>query len=163
MNEEKCFDFRYQYIETGRFDYDRNKTIEAMRKLSQRIPDDVLDNLPPLTVFAPSTALLGHVMPSGTGVCLFLYLAPSLERKSQSEVDFTVAHEFAHVVLEHYKPGATTIPPDAVVQRHEHAPSERDADGLAESWGFARPKARRRENDVSGDLCLHKTTIRRMI
>ena len=42
-NEERWFDFHYQYIETGWFDYDRHKTIEAMRKLSERLPEDVLD------------------------------------------------------------------------------------------------------------------------
>jgi hypothetical protein len=94
-NDERWLDFRYQYIETGWFDYDRCKTIEAMWKLSQRIPHDVLNDLPPLTVFAPSSALLGHVVPVGTGNCVFLYLAPKLEGKSQREVDFTVAHEFA--------------------------------------------------------------------
>src|SRR5450759_3565215 len=132
-NAERWIDFRYQYIETGWFDYDRSKTIEAMRKLSERIPDDVLNDLPPLTVFAPSTALLGHVTPFGTGDRLFLYLAPKLEGKSQHEVDFTVAHEFAHIVLGHYKPGATTHTAGAVVEKHEDAPTEQDADHLAES------------------------------
>ncbi|MGA8150901.1 MAG: hypothetical protein WB952_08125 [Terriglobales bacterium] len=137
MNSDERWDsFRYDYIETGWFDYDRHKTIAAMRKLSERIPDDVLENLPPLTVFAPSAALLGHVLPHGTGDSIFVYLSPRLERASQAEVDFTVAHEFAHIVLGHYKPGATDHPPDVVVQRHEDVPSEQDADRLAESWGF---------------------------
>jgi hypothetical protein len=58
-DDERWCDFRYQYIETGWFDYDRHKTIEAMRKLAERIPEEVLDVLPPLTVFAPSRAILG--------------------------------------------------------------------------------------------------------
>ena len=138
-NDERWLDFRYQYVETGWFDYDRHKTIEAMRKLSERIPDDVLDNLPSLIVFAPSAAKLGEMKPFGLGDRLFVYLAPRLEKKSQREVDFTVAHEFAHIALGHYKPGATSHPHGAIVQNHEDAPSEHDADELAQSWGFAKP------------------------
>jgi hypothetical protein len=48
LTNERWFDFCYQYIEMGWFDYDRHKTIEAMRMLAKIIPDDVLDNLPPL-------------------------------------------------------------------------------------------------------------------
>ena len=148
-DEEKWLEFRYQYIETGWFDYDRRKTIEAMRKLSMRVPEDVLDGLPSLTVFAPSVALLGHVLPHGTGDSIFVYLSPWLERKAQAEVDFTVAHEFAHIALEHYKPGATALAPGAVVQKHDDAPSEQAADGLAEKWGFARPKVRGRKRGTT--------------
>jgi hypothetical protein len=36
-------------------------------------------------------------MPSApSGEDAFIYLGPSLERESQAQVDFTVAHEFAH-------------------------------------------------------------------
>jgi hypothetical protein len=144
-NEERWFDFHYQHIETGWFDYDRHKTIEAMRKLSERLPEDVLDRLPPLVVFAPSAAKLGEVIPFGLGDRLLLYLSHGLEGKLQSEVDFTVAHEFAHVSLGHQQPGATTVPPDAVVRSHEDVPSEQDAERLAESWGFALPKIGRQQ------------------
>lgn len=141
MSSDECWlDFRYQFIETGWFDYDRRKTIEAMRKLSERVPVDVLDNLPSLTVFAPSAAKLGEVFPRGAGDSIFVYLSPRLERKSQAEVDFTVAHEFAHVVL---RDAGSTIPPGMVVRNHGDAPSEKAADRLAESWGFAHPKTRR--------------------
>jgi hypothetical protein len=148
LTEERWFDFRYQYIETGRFDYDRHKTIEAMRKLAERIPDDVLDGLDnrtPLVVFAPSAAKLGELKPFGLGDRMFLYLSPRLEKLPQREVDFTVAHEFAHVALGHYKPGATAHPAGAVIERHEDAPTEQDADRLAESWGFPRPKRAKRK------------------
>jgi IrrE N-terminal-like domain len=125
--------------------YDRDKTIETMQKLSERLPEDVLYSLPPLVVFAPSAAKLGEVKPFGLGERLLLYLSPRLEAKPQSEVDFTVAHEFAHVSLGHQQPGATRVPPDTVVQSHEDVPSEQDADRLAESWGFALPKVGRRQ------------------
>jgi hypothetical protein len=81
-NDERWLEFRYQYIEMGWFDYDRCKTIEAMRKLSKCVPEEVLDNLPSLTVFAPSAALLGHALPCGTGDSIFVYLSPRLESKS---------------------------------------------------------------------------------
>jgi hypothetical protein len=128
-HDERWYNFRYQFIETGWFDYDRDKTIEAMRKLAERIPEDVVDNLPPLTVFAPSTVLLGRVFPmlaSVTPGSVFLYLGPRLETLSQKEVDFTVAHEFAHVALRHYKPGAGTHPPVVLIKRHQDVPTERD-------------------------------------
>jgi hypothetical protein len=144
-NDERWFDFRYQYIETGWFDYDRYKTIEAMQKLSKRLPDDVRDSLPPLVVFAPSAAKLGEVKPFGLGDRLLLYLSPRLEAKPQSEVDFTVAHEFAHVSLGHHRPDGTTVPSDAIVHSHEDVPSEQETDRLAESWGFALPKIGRRQ------------------
>jgi hypothetical protein len=71
-NDERWLYFRYQYIETGWFDYDRYKTIEAMQKLSERLPEDVLYSLPPLVVFAPSAAKLGEVKPFGLGDRLLL-------------------------------------------------------------------------------------------
>lgn len=140
-DDEKWLEFRYQFIETGWFDYDRHKTIEAMQQICERVPQEVIDDLPPLTLFAPSAALFGRVFPFGGGNALFVYLAPNLERKSQREVDFTVAHEFAHVVLGHYKSDATIIPADAVVRSRGDVPSEKEANRLAESWGF--PKAER--------------------
>lgn len=43
------------------------RRVKQMRKLCELVPNEVLDNLPPLTVFAPSSALLGHVLTFGTG------------------------------------------------------------------------------------------------
>jgi len=148
--EERWFAFRYQYVETGWFDYDRHKTIEAMRMLAKVIPDDVLDNLPPLWVFAPSVAKLGEVSPFGPGRDhVFIYLSPLLEKKSQREVNYVAAHEFAHVALGHYKPGAMVHPAGAVIERHADFPTEQDADRLAESWGFHRtPTAQARASAV---------------
>jgi hypothetical protein len=151
-DDERWIDFRYQYIETGWFDYDRSQTIEAMQKLAELIPDDVLESLPPLVVFAPSAAKLGEVKPFGLGDRLLIYLSPRLEALAQEEVDFTVAHEFAHVALGHYKSVVGTIPHDAVWEKHEDAPTERDTDHLIESWGVARPeasaRAKRRKNSM---------------
>jgi hypothetical protein len=84
-------------------------------------------------------------------VCCFC-LSPRLEAKPKSEVDFTVAHEFAHVALGHQQRGSTAVPPDAVVQSHEDVPSGHDADRLAESWGFCAPQSRAAatEKEMSG-------------
>lgn len=142
--DERWFNFRYQYIETGWFNYDRHKTIEAMRKVSKRLPDAVLDELPAFVVFAPSPRLLGELKPFGLGDRLFLYLSPRLEKMSQKEVDFTVAHEFAHIVLGHYKQGIT-MTPGAPVKSHEEVPAEIATDKLAESWGFQRPQVQARD------------------
>src|ERR1700687_4067174 len=76
---------------------------------------------------------------------VFVYLSPFLEKKSQREVNYTVAHEFAHVALGHYKPGAMGHPAGAVIERHEDAPTEQDADRLTESWGFPCPKPAKRK------------------
>lgn len=112
-----------------------------MQKLSERLPEDVLYSLPPLVVFAPSATKLGEVKPFGLGDRLLLYLSPRLEAKPQSEVDFTVAHEFAHISPGHHQAGATAVPPDAVVQNYEDVPSEQDTDRLAESWVLRSPKS----------------------
>ena len=56
------------------------------------------------------------------------------------KVDFTVAHESAHIVLGHYTLGATAHPAVLPPHSHEEAPSEQQADSLAESWGFKKPK-----------------------
>ena len=107
-----------------------------MEQLAKRIPDDVLENFPPLVVFAPSAAKLGELKRFGLGDRFLIYLSPRLEALSQEEVDLTVAHEFAHVALGHYKPIVGTNPPDAVWEKHKDAPIEKDTDRLTESWGF---------------------------
>jgi hypothetical protein len=142
-SSEKWSFFAYEYIQTGWFDYDREKTITAMRKLAEQIPQEVLDDLPPFVVFAPSASKLGELKPFSLAGRMFLYLAPSLEKKPQRDVDFTVAHEFAHIVLGHYKPGASAVIPGEA-RKHEDVPSEKDADQMVESWGFLNPGHTRR-------------------
>src|SRR5271155_2218845 len=86
----------------------RPKTAKALIKLSERIPDSVVNDLPRIIVFAPNPLDYGLCIPLMTGAPngadAFIYLAPSLERQSQSDVDFTVAHEFAHAALRHHEP-----------------------------------------------------------
>lgn len=138
-------DFCYRYIDLSWFDGDRCKTLAAMKKLWERVPQDDLDKLPGfLIVFAPAISNLGEAFP----LSLFgpeeaprgalIYLSPLLEEMSQEEVDSTVAHEFAHLVLGCYRPDYTRNirPVGAELKTPGDLPSERDADALISSWGF---------------------------
>ncbi len=139
-------DFRYEYIEqhsefgTGFLCGDRTKTIKAMRHLWQRIPPRDLDRLPfHVAIIAPCslgcvypwynmpTDVRGQVMPG-----VLIYLSPEMEKKSQNEVDFIVAHEFAHAILHD---------PRKPVSKEKAIPEfgrirEREADALIAKWGF---------------------------
>src|SRR6266566_9083152 len=120
----------YQFFDTGWFDpNDRPKTALAMQHLIERVPDDVFNTLDVL-VFAPSPNIYGQVYPGTLSSKTFIYLAPSLEEQSQQEVDFTVAHEFAHAYLNHEQAARN---PSAI---------EDDADALVETWGFTIPARR---------------------
>ena len=69
-----------------------------------------------------------HAHPGGK----LLYFSPLLLNAPQEEIRFTIAHEVAHVVLSHtddYSPNS----------RDTGERQERDADSLAEHWGFKRP------------------------
>jgi hypothetical protein len=139
-------DFKYRFIETGWFDYGRAKTLVAMQKLWERVPQEDLDNLPAdLIVFAPATYILGEVFPLSLGGeseeetrGALVYLSPQLERKSQAEVDSTVAHEFAHLVLGSHRSDYTrnTYPQGAEFKTQGDVPSEQDADRLISDWGY---------------------------
>jgi hypothetical protein len=144
VKEEAWIDFCYQFIETGSVDYDRAKTIAAMKTLCERVPQEDLDKLPgSLIVFAPSTDKLGEVFPlrmpvSEEEACgVIIYLSPELESKSQEEVDRTVAHEFAHVVLGCYRSDYTRKRSQGVdFETQGDVPSEQDADALIGRWGY---------------------------
>ena len=133
----------YEYLDTGWVDHDRTKTIKAMRRCFEQIPEAVWDEMPRVMVFAPSADISGQVFPfapreSGA----MIYLSPALERKSQAYVDFTVAHEFAHVVRGHFLPdnNETKLTLDQLksMSNRKDVPSEISTDELAESWGFKR-------------------------
>ena len=86
------------------------------------------------TVLMPSA-------PSGEGA--FIYLAPSLERESQAQVDFTVAHEFAHALLRHHLPGNDSLSKKELKAGYLNWNSEKAADKLAKQWGFTLPAYRK--------------------
>jgi len=120
----------YQFFDTGWFDpNDRPETALAMQHLIERVPDDVLDALD-VTVFAPGPHLNGQVYPGTPSSKTFIYLAPRLEDLPQQEVDFVVAHEFAHAYLNHEQAAQN---PSTI---------EDEANALAETWGFIIPARR---------------------
>jgi hypothetical protein len=132
-------DFCYSFVDPGLFDYDRAKTVSAMKTLWERAPQDDMDKVAGVLVFAPSVGTLGeaHTFAPIPGAQIrWIYLSPMLESKTLAEVDAIVAHEFAYVVLGHGLPGSTdgVVPPG--VTRHADLPHERDADALISRWGF---------------------------
>ena len=101
------------------------KRCQALTLLYRTIPD-VLDRTPVTAIFAPDAGGL-YTQPADAEV--IIYLAPELEIESQEQVNFTVAHEFAHVVLSH-----SFLCWDAKQGQSE----EQAADALARKWGFER-------------------------
>lgn len=144
--EEDWGVFCDRFIDATWFDLGRNKTLVAMRKIWERVPQHDLEKLPSfLIVFAPFTGNLGEVFPlalfdrneAPRGV--LIYLSPGLEKKRQEEVDSVVAHEFSHAVLGCYRSDYTSssiCPQGVELKNPGDRPSERDADALARRWGF---------------------------
>ena len=102
------------------------KRLLALETLYRKIPD-VLDQTPRTAIFAPTTGGLCTGVPDAE---VMVYLSSELEIESHEQVIFTVAHEFAHVVLKH---SPLCWNPDQS-KRDEQA-----ADDLANEWGFERP------------------------
>lgn len=128
----------------------RPKTAKALCRLAERIPDSVVNDLPRIVVFAPNPRDYGLCIPlmagEPNGADAFVYLAPSLERQSQSDVDFTVAHEFAHAALRHHEPESLmTFSIDEAKKGYLNLNSEVAADELVAAWGYEIPKRRRRK------------------
>lgn len=107
--QERWEGFLYSFVETGWFDHeDRPKTMTAMREVFEKIPSEIWDEMPNLLLFAPAPGIRGQVYPqlNGDGIpTALVYLSPELESEDseQAEVNFTVAHELAHVFLGHYQ------------------------------------------------------------
>jgi hypothetical protein len=111
---------------------ERPKLTQAIKLLCERMPQDVFDNLPQVTLFAPAQWKRGeaiHTVPSYDKDAAMVYIAPHLEKMSQAGNDFTLAHEFAHVVLKHHL---------LLVE------SEESADKLASQWGYKIPSYRKK-------------------
>jgi hypothetical protein len=125
--------FGIQYMEDGYSDWeDRIKTAEAMKRLCERVPSEVFEHHYDVTFFAPAPWKNGQVYPRGFGGSnAVIYLSPTLEGLPQEEVDFIVAHEFAHANLGHdnYFGNIDSI--------------EDEADALAAKWGFVVPERRK--------------------
>jgi hypothetical protein len=116
------------------------KRFESVRHIHKKIGWDILNALPLMTICAPDLNHSGRVY-QNTPTGLFVYLSPNLEFESQRTVDFTVAHEIAHVALGHHEPGNEQMSLDA--SRHRDRPAELAADALAQSWGFSSTKRSR--------------------
>ena len=128
------------FIDSRYCDLDvRPKTAKALIKLAERIPDNIVSDLPRIVVFAPNPDDYGSctpLMPSNSsGEDALIYLAPLLERRSQTEVDFTVAHEFAHAALRHHEPESLmTFSIDEAKKDYLNLNSEVAADELVAAW-----------------------------
>jgi hypothetical protein len=84
-------------------------------------------------IFAPNR-LFGQCLDlraDDEGIVL-VYLSPDLANNPTDRVRYTIAHEFAHVVLDHSEDPC----PDAATVGETN---ERKADELAAQWGFPRP------------------------
>jgi hypothetical protein len=103
------------------------KRCRALELLYRTIPD-VLDQTPRTAIFAPDAGGLYTGSPFAE---VMVYLSPELELESQEQVNFTVAHEFAHVVLKH---SLLCWNPD------QGKKDEQASDDLAKEWGFERPE-----------------------
>ena len=110
----------------------------------------MINALPRIVVFAPNPQDYGLCIPltagDQNGYDAFIYLAPSLERQPQIDVDFTVAHEFAHASLRHHEPeNLMTLSMDEAKKGYLNWNSEVAADQLVAEWRYKIPKRRNRK------------------
>jgi len=97
------------------------KVLKALKKVAPHVPNLTTK----LFILTPEKDTLGSVF-RYDGITMYLH--PTLYRSAQYEIEFTIAHEFAHIVLEHLKkPAGRRV--------------EREADALARKWGFDTPIA----------------------
>jgi len=122
----------------------RPKVVKAFQKLCLLLPDKVWLDAPSIRFFAPDSWHHGMCtqIPTSDPETAFIYLAPSLERAPQAEVDFTVAHEFAHAVLGHHRDNQALTPKE-VKEGYLSFNHEKAADRLAKKWGFTIPEYRK--------------------
>jgi len=117
------------FEDTGWFEKSRKQTRRALRKVVPKLPDSAIpDNL---LVFAPASNLMGMVWKSNYSTDHYMYLDWQVETDTFEEAVFTVAHEFAHLELQH---------PTRRTEGKKHMKQhEFEADALAEHWGFKKP------------------------
>jgi IrrE N-terminal-like domain len=124
----KWAEFKRRYLigKKGWFAKGRPKTLRALKKVVAKIPSSAFPQN--LVIFAPGSDLYGQTWVSSYPYLRYMYLALRLEDETPEEVEFTIAHEFAHIYLHH---GARATPDNQ---------AEFEADNLAEHWGFKKPK-----------------------
>jgi hypothetical protein len=99
-----------------------------------------------VALFAIDPKFRGHVLDRRSFSGPILYLSPQLLSRPENEIRGTIAHEFAHVALNHMDPEESAHA--QLAKSHEEivneATSDEDAaDRLAESWGFKLPQSYR--------------------
>jgi len=121
--------------------------LRRSNRYSDRLPDKIFNGCPRICFFAPAPGIFGACtvrMPSAPpGEDAFIYLAPSLERQSQAQVDFTVAHEFAHALLRHHLPGKDGLTTKELRAGYLNWNPEEAVNKLALEWGFTLPAYRK--------------------
>lgn len=119
----------------------RPKLLSAILTLVTRVPRETLEELPHLVFIAPEKWQRGICMPAPTNVdAALLYFSPDLERMSQEQNDFTLAHEVAHASLGHYRP--EWLMSHQNTGTYHDVPQEQQADALVASWGYKIPAYR---------------------
>jgi hypothetical protein len=147
--QERWEGFLDSYVAPDWFDHDeRPKTMTAMREVFEKIPSEVWDEMPNLILVAPAPGIRGQVFPEldgGGPPIVFVYLSPELENKrvKQADVDFTVAHELAHVYLGHHQINNRDVRAIKTTDTYLNCQPEQKADALVKSWGFVIPEYRR--------------------
>jgi Zn-dependent protease with chaperone function len=137
------------FTDSSYFDRDaRPKSVKALLTLCERLPDEIINEWPRIVVFAPDpndrASCVGLMPSEPDSGDTFIYLAPLLEELEQAEVDFTVAHEFAHAALRHHLPENMGLSIEEAQKGYLNWDSEIAADKLAQGWGFTIPESRKR-------------------
>jgi hypothetical protein len=86
-------------------------------------------NIPTTALLCPSEATAGEVYSRPFGDKIVLFLSPRLEFDSEEAATFTLAHEYAHLSLNHFSVAA-------IYER------ELAANRQAVEWGFPAPRRR---------------------
>ena len=118
--------------------------LKHVRFVLGRIPIDVLELLAgndqkympgcDIAFFAPDRNVLGRVLDRTCTNGRIVYLSPVLLTRSAEKVRAVIAHELAHVFLNHEDTPVPVGEAHALGTKNEEA-----ADQLAESWGFKLP------------------------
>ncbi len=105
--------------------------------------DETLEALPPIILFAPSLSIVGKATLTPGSASPMIYLCPTLEFETVKHVNFTFAHEVAHIALGHHVIGNEEMESGIGLQWRDR-PAEKSADALAQKWGFKEPRKSRR-------------------
>jgi hypothetical protein len=132
---------------------ERPKLRKAIDTLVERVPEEVLDELPYILLLAPSPWQLGAAIyaPRMAEDDVLIYLSPELEGDlwSQSENDHILAHEIAHVYLGHHQPQNMVMDAADVSLPYLPFPHEQETDALVKQWGYEVPARRK---DTRGSI-----------